>query len=350
MEVNRERLLQSLQNAIVGSEKGEFLNNAFSFKDGYVHTFKDFVALSIHLGDEFKFLKGSIRATEFFSLLSKYTMEKVDINVLDNGLEVCSGRSKALFTFLEESVLKQVDNMALESLVWYPMPDDFRDALSFCLLGVREYNLEGVRVKGKLALSVDSKRVNYFEMKETAGDFLLEEKVVTELLKFQDFVQLAQSDQRVFVKLGDGTIVSGRRKMDVDYPLDKITAMIEQITPTEEDPKGKLPTSFKSMIGRASVLSSEMSGLAVIKMVFDKEFIEASSERATGKYDEKLDWEEIPAGLDQPITVFLESSAALYALEKSRTFAIKSTEGLKRLVFIGDNCKCFLAAYTEGKE
>jgi hypothetical protein len=331
----------------VGSEKGEFLNNAFSFKDGYVHTFKDFVALSIFLGDEFKFLKGSIRATEFFSLLSKYTTEKVDINVLETGLEVCSNRSKALFTFLEESVLKQVDNMALESLIWYPIPDDFRDALSFCVLGVREYNLEGVRVKDKLALSVDSKRVNYFEMKEPAGDFLLEEKVIAELLKFQDFVQLGQSEQRVFIKLGNGTIISGRRKIDIDYPLDKITAMIAQISPIETDPKGKLPTTFKSMIGRAAVLSTEMSGLAVIKMTFDKDFIEASTQRSTGKYDEKLDWEEKPEGLDQPVTVFLESAAALYALEKSRTFAIKTTEGLKRLVFIGDNCKCFLAAYVD---
>lgn len=349
MEINREKLLQSLQNAIIGVERGEFLNNAFSFKDGYVHTFKDFIALSIFLGDEFRFLKGSIRATEFYSLLSKYTTEKVDINVLDGGLEVCSGRSKAIFTFLEESVLKQVESMSLDTLVWAPIPEDFREALSFCLLGVSEYNLEGVRVKEKVAISVDSKRINYFEMKSPAGDFLLEEKVIVELLKFQNFSQIAQTDKRVFIKLTDGTIISGRRKVDMDYPLDRIMTMLQSISPTEDDPKGKLPSAFKSVIDRASVLSTEMSGLDVIKITFSKDNILVLSERATGKYEEVIDWGEKPSTLDQPISVFVESSSALYALSKSRTFAIKAVDNLKRLVFLSDNSKCFLAAYTEEK-
>jgi len=333
----------------VGSEKGEFLNNAFSFKDGYVHTFKDFVALSISLGDEFKFLRGSIRATEFYSLLSKYTSEKVDLEVTEKGIQVSSGRSKATFTFLEESVLKQVDNMALHTLTWMALQEDFRDALSYCLLGVREYNLEGVRVNDRVVLAVDSKRMNYYEMKAGGGNYLLEEKVVEELLKFQDYAFLAQNEQRVFIKLRDGTVISGRRKMDTEYPLEKIVNTINALCPVETDPKGVLPTSFKQMMSRAAVLSIDMSGLAVVKLTFAQESIYAESQRSTGKFEERIDWDQPPTGLDTPLTVYLESTAAMYALEKSRTFAVKSTDGFQRLVFLGDNCKCFLAAYTGEK-
>jgi len=345
--VNREKLLQRLQNAIVGAEKGEFLTNAFSFRDGYVHTFKDFIALSIYLGDEFKFLTGSIRATEFFALLSKYTSDTIDITTSESGLEISSGRSHAVFTFLEDSVLKQVDNMALSTLVWNPIPVEFREALSYCLLGAREYNLEGVRVRGDVVLSVDSKRANRFVMSSNGGDFLLEERVLSELLKFQDFVEYSVSPQRVFIRLNGGTIVSGRRKVDSEYPTDKILRMIETLAPDKADPHGVLPEGFRAMMSRASILSGDLSGLSVVKLTFTKECIQASSQRSTGKYDEKLGWEKEPEGLEEPITVCLESSSAFYALEKSSTFAIKSVNGLKRFVFIGENCSCYLAAYME---
>ena len=242
---------------------------------------------------------------------------------------------------------KQVDNMDFEHLVWKPVPDDFRDALSYCLIGVREYAYEGVSVKGKLAISADTKRVNYFELKEDCGDFLLEEKVIGELLKFQDYVQLSQSDQRVFIKLTDGTIISGRRKMDNEYPRDKIIQAIESLAPVETDVGGKLPATFRQMINRATVLSTDLEGSRVVTLTFAPDFIKCESERPIGRYEEKVDWEEPPKGMDKPITLNLESISALYALEKSRRFVIKESEAFQRLVFLGDNCKCFLVAYAK---
>lgn len=350
MEINRQALLQNLQNSIVGAEKGEFLNNAFSFRDGYVHTFKDFVALSIFLGDEFKFLRGSIRAVEFFSLLSKYTTETVDIEVKPTSIDVRSGRSHASFVIVEDAVLKQLDKMDMAALTWVPVAEDFREALNFCLLGVREYNLEGVRVKGKMALSVDNKRINFFEMKSEMGDFLVEEKVVTELLKFQDYVSFASTLSRIFLKLRDGTIISGRKRMDVDYPLDNILGKLAKLSPAEGDPKGVLPSAFKQMIGRASVLSTQWTGMNVIKMSFTPDYIQCEAERTIGRYEEKIEWEEKPVGLTQPIQVFLESVTTLYALEKSKEFYIKSEKESPRLIFVGPNCKCMLAAYLGEKK
>jgi len=350
MVVSREKLVHRLEKALLGAEtKGgsNYTTNVFSFRDGYVHTFKDFIALSVYLGDEFKFLTGAVRAKEFFKLLSKFSSETVKLEVTPTGIEVEADNATAVFSFVEDQVLRQVDGMELDTLVWKPVPEDFRKALSFSLLGVAEYALEGVRVKEHVVVSIDSKRVNYFVMKDAAGDFLLEEQVVEGLLEFQDYVEIAQSPRRVFLKLSDSTIVSGRRKVDTEYPLEKILSLIKQLSPLPEDPKGVLPKSFKDMLERASILATEMYGLMMIKVTFSQECIEAVSERSIGKYREKVTWEVVPTLLKEPLTVFLESSSALYMLSKSREFVLKVQNNLKRLVFVGENYMCFLAAYSE---
>ena len=338
-------MLQSLQTSVVGAEKGEFLNNSFSFRDGYVHTFKDFVALSIFLGDEFRFLKGSIRAAEFYSLLGKFTDDQIELEVEKTSIDVLSGKARASFVYVEDVVLRQVEKMDMDSLQWSPVAEDFREALKFCLLGLREYALEGVRVKGRLAISVDSKRVNYYEMKADMGDFLIEEKVVSELLKFDNVVSFAHSPTRLFLRLTDGTIVSGRKKVDSDYPLNKILATIKKMEQKEQDPAGTLPAAFRQMIGRANVLSIEYSGMDLIHITFDPEAIRCDAHRAIGNYSESVDWEEKPKGLGEPVKVTLESSSTLYALERSKAFYIKEEGGNKRLAFISENSRCYLAAY-----
>jgi len=346
MQVDRKALLEKLQTSMIGAERGEFQNNSFSFKEGYVHAFKDFVAVSIFLGETFKFLKGSIRAAEFYSLLTKYTEDTVDIEVTEAGVDIMCGRSKATFAYQEDAVLKQVEKMDMEALSWEPVSEDFRAALNFCLLGLREYALEGVRVKDKTVLSVDSKRLNFFVMKDPMGDFLIEEKVVTELLKFDNMTAVAHSQTRLFLKLPDGTIVSGRKKMDTDYPFDKILSTVVAMEKVEEDPQGVLPSSFKQMIGRANVLSIEYGGMELLKITFSKEGIECESQRAIGKYFEKIEWKDPPKGMDTPIQVTLESSSTVYALERSKEIYLKEYQGFRRLVFVGPNSKCFLAAYT----
>jgi len=345
MEINRMKLLQNLRTSMVGADKGEFQGNTFSFREGYVHTFKDILALSVYLGPEYEGLNGSIRAAEFYSLLSKYTEDVVNVEVVESGIEVSCGKSRAVFAFQEDSVLAQVQKMDVSNLAWSPLAEDFTAALAFCLLGSKGYVLEGVRVRGRVAVSVDSKRVNYFEMKSEVGDFLIEEKVASELLKFDGLVEVAHSPARVFFRLNDGTIVSGRKVINENYPLEKVLDTIGKMGQEESDPSGVLPQTFKQMIGRADIFSIEYGGMELLRITFSEDCIHCEAQRSVGRYQERVDWEEPPKGLKEPVRVVLETASTVYALERSKTFYIKDVGGNRRLVFRGENCMCYLAAY-----
>jgi hypothetical protein len=349
IEADRLALLQRLQTSMIGADKGDLQGNLLSFHDGYVHTFRDLVALSVFLGDDFRSLRGSVRAQEFYALLSKFTEDVLRIDVGEDGLTVRCGRSKATFNYQEDVVITQVEKMDVGSLVWTPLPEDFREALKFCLLDSRDYNLEGIRVQGKKMVSIDSKRMNYFEMDADGGDYLIESKVAAELLKFDSAAEIAHSSSRIFLKLPDGTIVSGRKRNTEEYPLEKIFGVITRMKQPDGlggGPFGKLPSSFRQMIGRANVLSIEYGGMNLLHITFAQDGIQCESRRSVGKYSERIDWEDVPTIGDNSVQVVLETSSMLYALERSTAFYIVEIEGNKRMVFTGDNCACFLAAYS----
>ena len=357
MKIELNKFRESLKKAMSGVEakKGVGDSNAFTFKDGFVHSFRDMIAVSVFLSDELKDLSGTIKAAEFFKLISKLDETEIIIEQGEKDIQIQSGRAQASFSLLEDSSAIYTANMNMDELKWLPASPDFLDGLNYCKLNCQsDYMISGIRVLGRKMVSTDGKRINCFDLKESMGDWLLEDAAAFELIKLNEIVQYAVSDSRIFFTLPDDSVISCRKRMADNYPMERLQAVLEKFSYKDGYFKGTLPSKFKNMLDRAVVLSVSETGIPIVELRLTKKGIEAVAQKDIGRFKEMLDWENVDEdslrNLTKDIVIFIDVSIALYGLKRSSDFYVLQEEsGDIKVVFVGDNCRCLVATCIKNK-
>jgi hypothetical protein len=346
MKINKALFQDILKKSMAGVEdKDTSFSNTFSFKDGYVNTFRELIAVSVYIGDDFKTLSGSVKASEFYKLISKMEGEDIEIERRDSSFYVRCGRAEAEFALIVELTTTLFDSPDVQDLIIAPLDKEFMSALAYCKLGCDDSFLyNGVLVNGKEVMSTDGKRINIFNITEDMPQFMIEDKAAIELSKIDDAESYALSDTRFFIFLPNGSIVSSRLRQIGDYPYEKIHILLAKHDYAEGDFQSDLPESFKKMVERAQILSSGFDNAkSIVKVTLSQTGIEVVSKKDSGKYHETMDWPGEGIKIEEAIEIELDIILLFDALSRSHKFYISGDE-IKRVIFTGPNCKCFLTS------
>lgn len=101
----------------------------------------------------------------------------------------------------------------------------------------------------------------------------------------------------------------------------------------------KLPASLSDVVDRASAFSQDIDGSQIVQLTFGPADIEVFTERSSGKYQERIAWEE-PLPDFSPITVFVDPAMVINGLRRSKQFYIHSVEVkgrmMNRIMVVGE--------------
>jgi hypothetical protein len=342
MEVKRKELQEALQKCLPGVETGKAVlegADTFVFKGGKVYSYNDNISVCVPCALE---LEGSVKAKEFYTLISKMTGEDVKITEIEgNAWKFKSGSASAELTLLETSVMKNIKGLSVESAKWKTLPEKFIDCLALCRFTSNHSPLSGVFVSGKSMVATDELRINWCELDKEMDSFWIADSAVGEVIRMDGLKQYCLTDSWIHFKAAGGVIFSCKRLQHAKYPYAKIQSIVEAYNKSKSDLGHELPLKLVDAVDRAATFSMEMEAHPTVRLTFKPEYIEVYSQRSTGKYQERVAWDTPIAREFEPVVLYVDFSMISYGLKRSKSFYIKE----KRIVFQGENIRHILSTF-----
>lgn len=327
MTIDKVKLLSALKQVLPGVDTGTTLINgadSFVFYNGRIYTFNDFISVSIPFETE-KPLNGSVKAMDFFSLISKLSDKELKLAESDSSWLIKSGNIKVEFTVMQSAMMDYIKKLIPEEIVWNPVPADFFKFMKYCILSKNYSNLSGIFVNDTVMVSTDEMRINYFPIKSSMNPFWISMESVKELLNMEGIEEYSITDSWVNFKNKEGVLFSCKKLNTEKYPISTVTALIEQHSKVETDVSGELPSLLPEAVNRASSLATDIDNYNAVKLEFTKGHISVSSERASGKYQEKVSWDKKPDKDFDPVTIYIDYNMINSGLSIFKKFYIKKT-------------------------
>jgi hypothetical protein len=263
-------------------------------------------------------------------LISKLPEEEFDLEPKKDVWVISCGRIKAEMKLLSGSVMDKVNNIKVTE--WKDLPEDFYDALKCCKMGCNGTPLAGIFVQGKDMFSTDNKRIHHFVMKTPMDYFWVSDPSITELIKLGNIKKYNSEDQWLNFQTENQIRFSIRKMMADRYPYKKLLTILEKHEKDPEDLDLTLPNTVFESLERAFVLSGKTEDYFPICIHLHNDYIKIISEKMSGKYEEKLDWENKE---DFPTIVMnVDYNHIKNALQRSLEFYVKRlNKGMLRVIF-----------------
>lgn len=130
MKLNRKKLLMSLESVMPGLADKEIIKQStdFIFKDGWVHTFNDEIAVRHKVDLEFS---GAVRSKELYDFLTKSSENEIEIKKTENELQLRAGGAKAGIQ-LASKILLPIDEITIPKK-FKTLPNEFLEGVKLCL-------------------------------------------------------------------------------------------------------------------------------------------------------------------------------------------------------------------------
>lgn len=345
MNIKRKELQAALQRCLPGVESGATLltgADSFIFKDGMIHSYNDNISVSVPFiipMDEGA-LEGAVKAKEFYAIVSKLPSDEIKLAINEGSWSLKSGAASVELTLLESSVLEHVHGITTDA-AWFPLPANFLSALQRCKFGCNRSAMSGIYVNGKYMMSTDEMRINQFQMDADVEPFWIADPQAGELMKLNGLIEYRLIDSWAQFRTGDGTAFSCKRLQHNKFPFEKILNLIKAHAKEETDLAFVLPAKLVESVERAASFAMDIDSFSAIRLTFNKANIEVHSEKATGKFTEKVPWDKPVEHEFEPIIVYMPYQSIGYGVLRSTNIYIKQTARgesvIKRLVFQGEN-------------
>jgi hypothetical protein len=352
MDFNRSELAAALQKCLPGVDSGKMLiegADTFIFEEGKIHSYNDVISVTTSFPHE---LSGAVKALEFYKLISKSPSETIKIAVLDSedsvSWKIKMGTAIAELSLLESSVINHVKSLNIDSLKWKKIPSNFTDGLSMCKISNNHISMVGIFVKDNVIVSTDELTINWFVMDGKMSSFWIDNLTVTELTKISGLKEYALSDGWIHFRIEDGTVFSSKRLDESGYLFPNIQQLIEMHCKKEADiPLLNLPQRLTGALERASALAmNTIDSYSTVELTFKKEHIEIRTRRTTGKYSEKIPWDQ-PIKFGEPVSVFVDCSMLSRILKRALPFFVSEFNDQKNLIFKSEGFIHLMSTFSE---
>ena len=220
MKIDRQELLKALSALRPGLAKKDIVEQAthFVFIKDKIITYNDQICIMYPFDTGFEC---SVKADEFYKILSSMTDAEVELISEENKLILNSGSVKSGFTAsTDRYVIELVEQMDIPG-EWIRLPGDFIEGLSFCIFSVSKdvsrRILSCINVSGDQIVSSDDNRISQYTMASPVEDSLLiQGSAVLELIKFE-IKEYARGQSWIYFKTEDG-VVFASRVIEGEYP------------------------------------------------------------------------------------------------------------------------------------
>lgn len=362
MVIKKKELLESLKMCMPGIESGsKVLQGAdlFIFHNGNIFTYNDVISVSVPITQEGLLeegVEGCVKADEFFRVISKFPADEVKFSVTEKGTWLLKcGKAKAEFTLLDfdfESRLKNIQ----PGNDWVDLSDDFVAGLGICKMNNNKTQISGIYFSGKNIVSTDGNQMNFYELnKSEVPDFWLSDSSANELLKFNKLVSMQIQGNWAHFMSDTNVIFSVKTLQSQNYPFERIKNILDTSNTDKAILHGKFPKELFSAIDRAVSFSMDISEHLAVRLTISKEKIEVSSERNSGKYHEKILWEDELKTEFEPIIVYIDASMMEFISQRTVEFyllkgPVRNGKNLLRLLFVTESSKHLLSTLDSKSE
>lgn len=288
MKINRQELLSILSKVRPGLAAKDIVEQAtsFLFLDGQISAYNDEVLVSHPGGDG---LRGSVQSRELISLLSKLTVDEIDIETTETEMLIKGGTSESGVTLQAE--ISEKIKVAMADLVieheWKPLPKDFAEIVQQASLAAGQDMtkplLACIHVTSQYAEACDNYRLARitFPKRSRIKDLLLPARTIQNLSQY-DPIQYAEGTGWIHFKNADGVQFSCRT-MEGQYP--DLSGLL-----SVEGVEIEFPDDILRALDRSGVfLDDTVMGNEVCSISLSNDTLEVSAKGMTGWIKERLD-------------------------------------------------------------
>jgi len=368
MEIKKIALLEALTKCLPGVETGNSLltgADTFVFSDGHIYAYNDTISVSIPfvLNNDQLIpdaapvpFTGSVKATEFFKLISKMPGEVIQADCQDDKTwALKAGKVKVELKLLESEIAARVKGLMTADMQWGKLPEVFATALQQCHISGNRESLSGIFCADDVMISTDKMSINVANL---GSDFLpvdvqfwIAQESGLELSKIKELAEYSLTTNWAHFKSAHGVVFSAKRLMHDNYPYKVLADRIKGMVQRPEDLTGALPIGLAEALERAAVFSVDLESRNLVKLAFTPAGVEVSSQRNAGKFFEEVPWDiEMPSDF-APITMDVDFNMVRYGLKKSKTFYIHAFTGNDgkqkyRVVFTGEGITHYMSTFV----
>lgn len=364
MLIQKKELIESLKLCMPGIETGSAVlqgADSFIFKDGWIYTYNDVISVMVPLNQKDlvdEKIEGCVKAEEFFKIVSKLPSDDIKFSIMEDGnwLLKC-GKAKVQMTLLDFDFESRLKNIIPDEKNWIDLSDDFVSGLSCCRMSGNKSQLSGIYFSGNNIVSTDGNQMNFYTGKDVDfPDFWITDNSANELLKFKKFTSMKINGNWVHFKTEDGSVFSVKTLQAQQYPFDKIKTIIDASDPEKAELHHKFPKELFSAIDRAVSFSMEMSESSnVVRLTISKDKLEVFSERSSGKYVEKVSWDENIEKDFEPFIIYVDVSMMQFMANKTTEFyllkgPVRNGKSLPRLLFVTESSKHLISTFNKSDD
>lgn len=356
MLVQKKELVKCLQMAMPGIESGSAVlqgADCFVFYDGKIFTYNDSISVTVPISSEGLLeegVEGCVKADEFFKVVSKLPGDDIKFSVTEKNTWLLKcGEAKLEMNLLNFDYEARLKTISPKDDKWIDLTEDFISGMSVCRMSGNKTQVSGVYVEGSNVVSTDGNQINLYTFKGIKlPKFWISDSSVGELIKLNKLTAVQIQDTWVHFKAEDGTLFSIKTLQASVFPYEKIKSIMDTSDIKKAILHAKFPKEVFSAIDRAVSFSMEISEYSAVRLEMSKDKIVVSSERSTGKYNEKIAWEEQFEDDFEPFTVYVDAQKMQYMAQRTVEFyllegPVRNGKSLPRLLFVTDSSKHLLA-------
>lgn len=357
MTIQKKQLLESLKKCMPGIETGNFIlqgADSFVFHNGKIFSYNDVISVMVPIeqtGLVEENISGAVKAKEFYSIVEKFPSDEIEFIVKENGWLLKCGKARAELNLQNFDFISRFNDLTPTD-TWVEVGEDFIQGIGVCQMANNKTALSGIYVSGKDIISTDGYQINNFKMKTELPAFYISDKSSSELLKVQGIKFMQLQGSWVHFKCEDGNVFSIKTLQSSSFPYDKVKALVDSNDFEKMELHASFPPEVFKAIERATSFGMEISERTAVKLELSENGIMVSSERTSGRYAEKISWEEEMKGMDDLI-IYVDTTMMQFIANRSAEFylsrAVMNGKSLPRLFFVTDS-SIHIMATLEGKE
>ena len=366
MTIQKKELVESLKACMPGIETGTAVlqgADSFVFHNGNIFSYNDTISVNVPItsnGLLEEKIEGCVKAEEFFKIVSKFPSDEIKFSVTENGnwLLKC-GKAKAEMTLLNFDYESRLKNIAPNDEAWIDLDDEFLLGIGTCKMSSNKTQVSGIYVEGNDIISTDGNQMNCYTMKKTSlPKFWISDNSANELLKLKKLVSMQLQGTWVHFKSENGTLFSIKTFQAEGFPYQQVKNIMDTSNPEKATLHAKFPKDLFSAIDRAVSFSIDISEHSAVRLTISSSKIEVSAERSSGKYSEKVAWDEAIKTEFEPFVVYVDAQMMQFVCQRTVEFyllkgPVRNGKTLPRLLFVTDASRHLLAtldANTEDEE
>jgi DNA polymerase III sliding clamp (beta) subunit (PCNA family) len=315
MKVDRKELTGLLRIIKPGIDKNAVNINGmdcFIFMDGRIHAHDDAVSLSVQSPLSGNF---AVSALEFYSILSRFKNDTVEVEEIENGLSLKCGKAKASILFRKDDVSARIKTISPDPSNWKELcTRNFNEILAMtyvhCSAMSTADKIGGVLIQDDILISSDNSSIARYKIGEILDRMWLGVKAINIIKGIEKLTHYCIIGSWVHFK-SDTVQVSCRKLVDERYPFNQYKGVLAAVQKSMVG--GTFTQEFVETIGRASIFAKDKDGDLVLHLTFGENSIIVTSDSGSGSFEEEV---EAVVLCEEPTTICLSATRLKYALSK----------------------------------